>query len=144
MSYLVEVENQVQFAHIPEVLVQDFHQHLKSLEHNELVIVLVDNCYEVQSRISFVDDFVLFVVQEIALPGFPGDHQLINLNRLRFPYTSLRNCCFSRWDMLSEYHLVSRERPCLLMRKKQWIILNLDSDERTNTNNQISRFHRLY
>ena len=39
--------------------------------------------------------------------------------------TYLRNRCFSCWDMLVEYHLVRRERPWRLMRKKQWIILDL-------------------
>jgi hypothetical protein len=119
----VEVEDEVEFAHVSEVLVEHFHEGLHEFEDDELVLVLVDDGDEVETGVALVDDLVLLVVQEVAHLGVAGDHQLVHLSGGRG--TSFRMRCFSVWLRLDEYHLVRRERPCLLMRKKQWIICAL-------------------
>lgn len=43
--------------------------------------------------------------------------------------------CFSVWLRLEEYHLVSRDRPCLLIRKKQWIIAKFEISNNIKTQN---------
>jgi hypothetical protein len=118
--YLVEVEDEVEFAHISEVLVQYFYEALHEFEDDQLILVLVNDGDEVQTGVSLVDDLVLFVVQEIAHLGVASDHQLVHLRGGRG--TSFRMRCFYDWFRFDEYHLVKRERPCRLIRKKQWII----------------------
>ena len=117
----MEIEDEVEFAHVAEVFVEDFHKGVDELEHDELVVGLVYDHDEIEAGIALVHDLVVLVVHEIAHFGFTRDHQLVYLHPPAF--TSLRNRCFSICDMFDEYHLVSRDRPCLLIRKKQWIIL---------------------
>lgn len=93
MLYFVEVEDEVQLADVPEVLIEYFYEHLHELEHNELVVVLVDDCDEVETGVSLVDDFVFLVVQEVAHLGVTRNYQLIHLD-YTWP-TSLRIRCFS-------------------------------------------------
>ena len=46
---------------------------MDEFEYDEFVLILVDDGYEVEAGVSFVDDFVLFVVDEVATFGFSGD-----------------------------------------------------------------------
>lgn len=117
----MEVEDKIELADVAEVFVKYFHKGVDELKHNQLVVALVDDCDEVETGVTFVNYLVLLIVDEVAHLGFAGDHQLIDLHQTMG--TSLRNRCFSCWDMFDEYHLVSLERPCLLIKKKQWSIL---------------------
>lgn len=65
----MEVEYEVQLADIAEVFVEDLHEALHQFQHDQLVLVLVDDGYEVETGVSLVDDLVLLVVQEIAHLG---------------------------------------------------------------------------
>lgn len=65
----MEVEYEVQLADIAEVFVEDLHEALHQFQHDQLILVLVDDGYEVETGVSFVDDLVLLVVQEIAHLG---------------------------------------------------------------------------
>jgi hypothetical protein len=49
---------------------------------------------------------------------------LVDLPHTRITYFKTR--CFSAWLKFEEYHLVNLERPCRLIKKKQWIILYLN------------------
>jgi hypothetical protein len=113
----VKIEDEVELAHVSEVFIEDFNEGLHEFKDNELVFVLIDNGDEVETGVSLVDDLVLLVVKEVAHLGVAGDHQLVHLHNR--PITSLRMRCFSDWLRLDEYHLVKRERPWRLMRKKQ-------------------------
>lgn len=93
------------------------------LQDYQLVLVLIHNRDEVQACVSLVDDLVLLVVDEITHLGPTCYHQLVHLSCCRT--TSLRMRCFYCCDRFSEYHFVSRERPCRLIRKKQWIIVQI-------------------
>lgn len=114
----MEVEDEIQLADVAEVLVQDLHEGVNQFEGDELVVGFVDDCYEVETGVAFIDDLILFVVDEIAHLGLPGDDELVHLS-IEPKLTSFKNLCFSCWDKFVEYHLVSRDRPCLLIRKKQ-------------------------
>lgn len=65
----MEVEYEVQLADIAKVFVEDLHEALHQFQHDQLVLVLVDDGYEVETGVSFVDDLVLLVVQEITHLG---------------------------------------------------------------------------
>lgn len=114
----MEIEDEVELADVAEVLIEDFDEGMDEFQDDELIIVFVHDGDEVETGVSLVHDLVFLVVDEIAHFGLPSDDQLVHL-RLIWLRTYLRKRCFSCWDMLEEYHLVSRERPCLLMRKKQ-------------------------
>ena len=75
----MEVEDQVKFADIAEVLVKNLHKGMDEFKNNEFVLVFVHNCNEVQTSVSFVYDFILFVLEEITHFWFTGDHQLVYL-----------------------------------------------------------------
>lgn len=53
---LVEVEHEVQLAHVPEELVQHFDEEMDRLEIRQLVVVGVDAHAEEQARVSSVHD----------------------------------------------------------------------------------------
>jgi hypothetical protein len=116
----VEVEDEVEFADVSEVLIEYFDEGLHEFEDDELIFVLIDDGDEVEAGVAFVDDLVLLVVEEVAHLGIAGDHQLVHLHNT--PDTSFRMRCFSVWFRFEEYHFVNRERPCRLIRKKQWIM----------------------
>lgn len=120
---LVEVEDEVEFAHISKIFVEDLHKWLDQFKDDELVLIFVDNCDEVQTCITLVDYFVVFVVEEIAHFWLACQDHCVHL--IKPTLTSRKNLCFSFWDMAELYHLVSRDRPCRLIKKKQWIIQNL-------------------
>lgn len=65
----MEVEYEVQLADIAEVFVEDLHEALHQFQDDQLILVLVDDGYEVETGVSLVDDLVLLVVQEIAHLG---------------------------------------------------------------------------
>ncbi|GJM17323.1 MAG: hypothetical protein DHS20C13_26500 [Thermodesulfobacteriota bacterium] len=55
--YFVEVENQVQFTDVVEVLVQDFHDEVDQFQNQQFVIFFVYYGHEVQRGVSLVYDF---------------------------------------------------------------------------------------
>ncbi len=69
----MEVKDQVQFTHITKVFVKDLHECLDQLQDNQLVFVLVHNRYKIQWSVSFINDFVVFVLDKIAGFGFSSD-----------------------------------------------------------------------
>ena len=48
---LVEVENQIQLAHVSEVFVENLDEVMDDVQHNQLVVFLLDAGYEIQRRI---------------------------------------------------------------------------------------------
>jgi hypothetical protein len=58
----VEVEDEVEFADVAEVFVEDFNKGLHHFEYDELVLILVDDGDEVETGVAFVYDFILLVV----------------------------------------------------------------------------------
>ena len=74
LPYLVEIKNQVQLAHVPEILIQHLHKSLDQLQDNQLVFVFVHDRDKVEASISFIDDLVVFVVDKIAHFWLSGDH----------------------------------------------------------------------
>ena len=75
----MEVEDEIELAHISKVLVQDLHEGVNEFEDDELVIIFVDDGDEVQTSVSFIDDFVFLVVDKIAHFGLPRDDYLVDL-----------------------------------------------------------------
>lgn len=116
----MKVEDKIEFADVAEVLVKYFYEALHEFKDDELVFVLVDDGDEVETGEAFVDDFVLFIVEEVAHLGLACDDHLVDLSTWNLTYFRMR--CFSNWLRLELYHFVRRERPCLLIRKKQWIM----------------------
>ncbi len=49
---LVEVEDKVELANVAEVSVEDFHEMVQELEHDEAVLLLVDEGSEVERCIA--------------------------------------------------------------------------------------------
>lgn len=75
----MEIEDKVELAHISEVFVEDLYKWLHELEYNQLVLVLIDNSYEVERCETLVDDFELFVIEEIAHFGAACNDHLVDL-----------------------------------------------------------------
>ena len=48
---LVEVENQIQLAHVSEVFVENLDEVMDDVQHNQLVVFLLDAGYKIQRRI---------------------------------------------------------------------------------------------
>ena len=56
---LVEVEDQVQLAHVAKVSVEHLYEVVDHVQHDQLVVVLLDAGREVKTRVSLEDNFVL-------------------------------------------------------------------------------------
>lgn len=69
----MEVENEVQLADIPEVLVQHLYKGLHQFQRDQLVLILVNDSDEVETSVSLVHDLVLLVLHEIAHLRMAGD-----------------------------------------------------------------------
>lgn len=70
----MEVEDEVKFANIAEVFIQNLHKALHEFQHNEFVFIFINDGDEVQAGVTFVDDFVLLVVKEIAHFGITRNY----------------------------------------------------------------------
>ena len=62
----MEVEDEVQFADISKIFIEDLNEALHEFEHDELIFILIDDGDEVETGISLVHYLVLLVVQEVA------------------------------------------------------------------------------
>lgn len=76
----MKVENQIQFAHVSEVFVQNLYKTLHQLKNNQFVLVLVDNSDEIKTREPLVNYLVLLVVQKVAHLRITSYHHLIHLS----------------------------------------------------------------
>ena len=72
---LMEIEDEVELAHITEVLVEDLDEVMNNVEYNQFVVFLFYACYEVQRRIALKHDFVVAPLQEMGqLAAATDDH----------------------------------------------------------------------
>ena len=62
----MEVEDEVQFADISKIFIEDLNEALHEFEHDELIFILIDDGDEVETGISLVHYLILLVVQKVA------------------------------------------------------------------------------
>ena len=58
----MEVEDEVEFTDIAEIFVEDLNKTLHEFEDNELVLIFIDDGYEVEAGEPLIDYLVLFVI----------------------------------------------------------------------------------
>ena len=58
----MEIEDEIKFADISEVFIQNLDKALHQFKNNQLVLLLVNDCYEIQTGKSFVDYLVFLVI----------------------------------------------------------------------------------
>ena len=93
---------------------------MDQLQNDKFIMSFINDCNEVQTSISLIYNLIILIVNEIAHLWLSCNYQLIHLSN--FQSTSFKKRCFSCCDKFEEYHFVKRERPCLEIKKKQWII----------------------
>ena len=89
----MEIKDQIKFAYVSEIFIENFDKGMNEFEHDQLVLVFVYNGNEVETGVSFIDDFILFVFKEIAHFRFTSDDKLVDLRKRQI--TSLRKRCLS-------------------------------------------------
>ena len=62
----MEVEDEVELAHVGEVVVQDLNEEVDDLEVRELVVVDVDAQGEEEAGVAAVDELVRLVLDEVG------------------------------------------------------------------------------
>jgi len=78
--HLVEVEDEVQLAHVPEEGVEHLDEEVDRLEVRELVVVGVDARAEEEPRVPPVDDLVVAELDEVGLVLLvPGRDEAVDL-----------------------------------------------------------------
>lgn len=88
----MEVKDEVELTNIAKVLVEYLYERLHEFEHDQLILVLVDNGNEVETGKALVDYLVFLIVQEVAHLGITRDDHLVYLPQ---PHpTSFRMRCF--------------------------------------------------
>lgn len=75
----MEVEDKIQFTDVAKIFVEDFDECMNEFKDNKFVLILIHNGDKVEGSVAFVDDFVLFVLEEVAHFGFSGDNELVDL-----------------------------------------------------------------
>lgn len=70
----MEVEDEVKFTNVTEIFIQNLHEALHEFQDNKLIFIFVDDGDKIQTGVTFVDDFVLLVVKEIAHFGVACDY----------------------------------------------------------------------
>ena len=80
----MEVEDQVELAHILEVSVEHLDEMMDHVEDNKLVVVFLDACGEVQTGVASEHDLVFAPFQEMCQAGASSDDHGAHffLNRL--------------------------------------------------------------
>ena len=58
----MEIEDEIKFADISEVFIQNLDKALHQFKDDQLVLLLVHNCYEIQTGKSFIDYLVFLVI----------------------------------------------------------------------------------
>lgn len=88
----MKIEDQIKFANVAEVFIKNFYEGLHELKDYEFVFVFINDSYEVETGESFVDDFVLFIVEKVAHLGLTCDDHLVDLSISALTYLRIR--CF--------------------------------------------------
>ena len=79
----VEVENQVQFADVVEILVENFDEVVDGLEIHEVVVAHVDADAKVESSVSSINDLEIPKLDEVGVFGVSdGDARVDFLDQL--------------------------------------------------------------
>ena len=63
---LVEVEYQIELAHVAKVLVEHFDKVVDHVQSDELVVARVDRAHKVEARVALVHHLEVAPVQEVA------------------------------------------------------------------------------
>jgi hypothetical protein len=63
---LVEVEHQIQLAHVAEVLIQHLHELMNHIQCHQLVIIIIYCCHKVEACIPLVHNFEVPPIDEVA------------------------------------------------------------------------------
>ena len=79
LVHFVKVEDEVELAHVAEVVVQDLDEEVDRLEERELVVVDVDAELEEQPGVPPVDDLVRAKLGEICKLWISVDDEAVNL-----------------------------------------------------------------
>ncbi len=75
----MEVEDEIKLADISKILIEDFYKAMNKFQDDELILILIDDSDEIQGGVSFINNFELFVFDEVAHFRFAGDYQLVDL-----------------------------------------------------------------
>lgn len=79
-TYLVEIEDEVQLADVPEEAVQDLDEEVDGLEVGQLVVVGVDAHTEEETGVAPIDDLVVPELDEVGLVLLiPGRDEAMDL-----------------------------------------------------------------
>lgn len=112
---LVEIEDDVQLAHVPEVAVQHLHEEVDLLEGDELVVVLIYARYKKQGCVPVLKCSISFPPS--AAPHIPGHPRGLDCFFFRFAVqvSALRACTFtptaaSSKTTIPRYHDNAEER----------------------------------
>ena len=76
--HLVEVEHQVEFAHVVEVLVQDLDEIVYGLQHGQVVVSNVDADAEVQTGVAAVDDLEVSELHKVSVLCVTNRHHSVH------------------------------------------------------------------
>ena len=70
----MEIEDEIQLTDVSEVFIEDLYKGVNHLEDDQFIFVLINNGDKIQWSISFIYDFVLFVLKKVAHLWFTGDY----------------------------------------------------------------------
>lgn len=62
----MEIEDQIQFADVSEILIENLYEALHEFEYDQFILIFIDDGYEVETGESFVYYLVLIVIEEVA------------------------------------------------------------------------------
>jgi hypothetical protein len=64
--YFMKIEDKVQFTYISEVFIKNLNKGLHEFKYNQLILILINDCYEIETGVAFIDYFILFVINKVA------------------------------------------------------------------------------
>lgn len=88
----MELEDEVDFGGVAEVLVEDLDEELDELHVGQFVVVVVDTDDEEEPQILLVEDLVIHVLDEVGESGVSCNDQSVDVQlHLLFFSLSVRN-----------------------------------------------------
>lgn len=82
-SYFMEVKDKIEFTDISKIFIKNFYESMNKFQYNQLVFILIYNGNEIKRGISFVYNFIVFILDKVAHFRFTSKNELIDLNWIR-------------------------------------------------------------
>lgn len=79
----MKVKDKIEFTDVSKIFIENLNKSVDHFQDNELIFVFINNGDKIKWSVSFVDNFVIFVLNKVAHFWFTGKYKLIDLTWIK-------------------------------------------------------------